>query len=483
MDHSPIASGSTSTQQSQQFVNYYPAYVPRQAGQAPQQQGTQPPYPTQIDANGQQQWPPAMAAAAAMAAMAANDPMAIAAYMNGPNGVQNGAPYPPGNPAEMTQQHYDQFSFGFTPAFGFGYAGNGSIDYAAIQAAQQQHGSTLNPQSNQWTPSNPAVPATASATSNNPTNPSLSPANTTTSSNDTTPSVPSTTASDSSAANQSKWVQVMQDPHAVHEFNTFQPQQLSPGDMYMPQHHPHQQPHHNYRSHHHYQRHQHMQSNYHHYQYNNPYHMPHYQGQYNMQPHQMQHHHYGQKNYNNNNYNKSNNYHNNNNNNNNNNDTGNYHDDNNNSNKSNNLNSDDDKEKLEMCDEANTSGTDANESKSDSGSKSWASIVGVSSIKPSGSNTPQAAVSSPPTMQQNTNNDAQLTYPAPYQQQQQQQQQQPMLHEHTNYMKPKNNYYKNNYKQNNYDSSNQQQIFDLTNRSFPPIGDNCKLLKMDPYTL
>lgn len=195
MDHSPIASATTSTQQSQQFVNYYPAYVPRQ-GQAPQ--GTQP-----YDANGQQQWPPAMAAAAAMAAMAANDPMAIAAYMNGPNGMQNGAPYPPANPGEMTQQHYDQFSFGFTPAFGFGYAGNGNIDYAAIQASQ--HGSNLNPQSNQWTPSNPAVPATSSAASN-PTNPSLSPANTTISSNDTTPSVPSTTASETSAANQSKWV-------------------------------------------------------------------------------------------------------------------------------------------------------------------------------------------------------------------------------------------------------------------------------------
>lgn len=239
----------------------------------------------------------------------------------------------------------------------------------------------------------------------------------------------------------------MQDPNAVHEFNTFQPQQLSPGDMYIPQHH--HQPHHNYRSHHHYPRHQHMQSNYHHYQYNNPYHMPHYQGQYNMQ-HQMQHHHYGQKNYNNN-YNKSSNQ------------NSNNHDNNNNSNKSNNLNSvDDDKQKLEMTD---ASGTDANESKGESGSKSWASIVGVSTTKSSASTTPQTAVSSP-TMQQN--DVQQLAYPSQYSEN-------PMLPEYSNYMKPRNSYYKNNYKQqqNNYESSNQQ-IFDLTNRSFPPIGDDCK---------
>ena len=91
-----------------------------------------------------------MAAAAAMAAMS-TDPMAMAAYMSSgqPNGVP--AQYP------ADPQHYEQFNFGFTPAFGFGYAGTGSLDYMSIQPAQQ--GSSLNPQSNQWTPSGSATTA------------------------------------------------------------------------------------------------------------------------------------------------------------------------------------------------------------------------------------------------------------------------------------------------------------------------------------
>jgi len=86
-----------------------------------------------------------MAAAAAMAAMA-TDPMAMAAYMS-----SNPTQYP------ADPQHYEQFNFGFTPAFGFGYAGTGSLDYMSIQPAQQ--GSNLNPQSTQWTPSGSAATA------------------------------------------------------------------------------------------------------------------------------------------------------------------------------------------------------------------------------------------------------------------------------------------------------------------------------------
>lgn len=466
IENSPIASGTMPNQQPhQQFINYYPTYIPRQGRQI--SQNVQAPY-TQLDGTAPQQWPHAVAAAA-MAAMAANDPMALAQYMgNGPNGVQNGVPpqgpYPPnGNPADPNQQHYDQFSFGFTPAFGFGYTGNGSIDYAAIQAAQSQGGSNLNPQSNQWTPS--ANSATTGTTTTNPSNPTSSPANTTTSSNDTTSSVPSTVPSETSTNNSNaKWMQVMQDPLAVHEFNAYQQQQLSPVDLYTPQHH--HQPHHGYRSHghHHYQRHQqHLQHNYHHYQYNNPYHIQHYQNQYTNMQHPMHHHHY-----NSHNSNKYNNYQKNNYNHNNNENTGSsyhIHDNNNNSNKSNNLNNTESSKSVDQIANSdstvNQSGqetTTSNENKSESGSKSWASIVGVSSST-SSANIPaqQTSTGSSPALNE-------ASQPQNYQFEQ--------TNSFSEYsLKSKNNYYKNNYKHqqsNNYEI--QQQAFDLTNRSFPPIN-------------
>jgi len=182
--------------------------VPRQGGHVAQ--NTAPsavPY-TPLDGSAPHVWPQGMAAMAGM-----TDPMQIATYMNNaPNSV-GPLPYQSANPGEFNQQHYDQFSFGFTPAFGFGYNGNGTVDYAALQAAQQAP--HLNPQSTQWTPSaNSSTTPTPGATSANTTataattianNPASSPANTTTSSNDTTSSVPSTANSEASASN-SKWV-------------------------------------------------------------------------------------------------------------------------------------------------------------------------------------------------------------------------------------------------------------------------------------
>ncbi len=206
IEHSPVAQQQA---HHHQFVNYYSTYMPHQGGHVSQNTATGAVPYTQIDGNIPHVWPHAMSAAA-MAAI--TDPMQVASYA--PNGV-GPHPYPSTNPSEFNQQHYDQFSFGFTPAFGFGYNGNGTIDYAVLQAAQQAP--HLNPQSNQWTAStNPMTTPTPGSTSTNTTeiatagtttNPTSSPANTTTSSNDTTSSVPSTANSETSASN-SKWVNI-----------------------------------------------------------------------------------------------------------------------------------------------------------------------------------------------------------------------------------------------------------------------------------
>ena len=473
----------------QQYINYYP-YIPRQG---PASSGTNtiaqtaPPY-SQMDVNSvatTTPWPQAMSAAAAMAVMAANgDPMALA-YMNGTgqNGVNSQYPSQQINNGELSQ--YDQFSFGFTPAFGFGYSGNGTIDYATV-AAQQSI--ALNPQSNQWTPSSKAnTNLIANSTSTS------SPTNTTTSSSDTNLSTslatnvtlaqPQTTAQPAANPlvnnNQAKWIQLVQDPLVIHEFNTYQQQQqLSPVDLYNPHLHHHQQ--NSYRPHHHHQtgnqyqrQQQHLQQNYHHYQYNNHYHtqpMHHYQNNY-QQSHLMQHstHHHQ--------YNPSKNYYpkqtenaagfNNNN----------IYDNNNNSNKSNNLN-ESKSEKLQHKQQLQTSevltknedGINENEpnlnsngdSISKSDSKTWASIVGFSTT-----NLVSSRSSPSPNAQQQA-----LSF-------QQIQMQDNNLNEYID-MKQKSMNYKNITNNKDKHLINQEQsslsnnTFDLTNRSFPPISINCE---------
>lgn len=274
-------------------------------------------------------------------------------------------------------------------------------------------------------------------------------------------------------------MQVIQDPLAVHEFNTFQQQQqVSPVDMYN------HQPHYNYRSHHHYSRHQHaMQSNYnHHYQYNNIYPVPHYQSQYSgMQ--QFNYHHYG---HGNSKYNKYNNNYNNNNNNHANNASNSgdsnmfqTHDNNNNSNKSNNLNNtesvklEDDTEIGEQSEEAKA------ESKSESGSKSWASIVGVPNAANTKTtkNTTTKSVTPPQTQEVPEQRNG-TSVPQKHQQ---------MMtnnfneYSENNYTKPK--YYKNKYNNSNQNTHSQetsQEVFDLTNRSFPPIGADAASINAEP---
>ena len=472
----------------QQYINYYP-YIPRQG---PTTAGTNtiaqtaPPY-SQMDVSSVGTTTPW--SAAAMAVMAANgDPMALA-YMNGTgqNGVNS--QYPSQQIPNGELGHYDQFSFGFTPAFGFGYSGNGTIDYATV-AAQQSI--ALNPQSNQWTPSSKAnTNLLANSTSIS------SPTNTTTSSSDTnlsssltttvTLAQPQTTAQPTTNPlinnNQAKWIQLVQDPLVIHEFNTYQQQQqLSPADLYNPHLHHHQQ--HSYRPHHHHQtsnqyqrQQQHLQQNYHHYQYNNHYHtqpMHHYQNNYqhsHLIQHSTHHHHYNpSKNYypkqtenaagfNNNN----------------------IYDNNNNSNKSNNLN-DSKSEKLQHKHQIhqtsevltkNEDGINENEpnlisngdSISKSDSKTWASIVGFSTT-----NLVSSRSSPSPNAQQQS-----LSF-------QQIQMQDSNFNEYT-YVKQKNMNYKiiNNNKDKNFinqqQSSSANNTFDLTNRSFPPISINCEFLK------
>jgi len=252
-------------------------------------------------------------------------------------------------------------------------------------------------------------------------------------------------------------MQVTQDPSAVLEFNAFPQQQLSPVDMYTP--------HHNnansYRSH--YNRHNQMQANYHHYQYQNPY--QHYPSQYNMHPmhgngsHHYNSHKYNKYNNNNNNYYTDNtgnsNYH--------------THDNNNNSKKSNNLNNTD--SAMTMVNSKQVEALEnptSTETKSESGSKSWASIVGVSG---STSNTP-------PSTQQTSNGSSPAPVEITQEPQQphvQQQQYQKKFNQYNNHgyngeytnMRPRNNYQKS---YNNKQQSNYEQAFDLTNRSFPPIN-------------
>jgi len=494
IEHSPVAPQQPNHTQ---YVNYYPAYVPRQGG--PQNNAPNAVPYTQLD-GAPHAWPQAMAAAA-MAAM--TDPMQIATYMNNaPNSV-GPLPYQSANPNEFNQQHYDQFSFGFTPAFGFGYNGNGTIDYAALQAAQQAP--HLNPQSNQWTPSanssttptpiatgvNTTTTSATTAATATTTNPTSSPANTTTSSNDTTSSVPSTANSEASASN-SKWIQVISDPLAINEFNVFQHhhQQLSPGDMYT-----HQPHYNNYRSHHYQRHHQHMQPNYHHYQYNNLYQMPHYGNQY-MQNPVPQHHHYNHNKYNkyNNSYSNSSN--------NNNNHTG-FHDNNNNSRKSNNLNNTDSMktmkdQEMEMNEEQFEQEKSNIESKAESnGSKSWASIVGV----PNNTNTSKkntSASNSQPTsrgslQETNETSNEQTNNTKKHHQvmsnQSENNKSTNFSSEHSgntngnsNYNKSKNNNYsKIRQQQNNNNNieSSTQQVFDVTNLSFPPIGADIASIKAE----
>lgn len=194
--------------------------------------------------------------------------------------------------------------------------------------------------------------------------------------------------------------------------------------------------------------------------------------------HPMQHHHYSHNTNKYNNYqkNKNNNNHNYNDN------TGsNYqtHDNNNNSNKSNNLNNTDSttkpvKQAVVDASIANQTGEEVTigntEAKSESGSKSWASIVGVSS-SPSTTNTPtstqQTSTGSSPTPTNEVAQQHQTYYPVS-------QNDNTNFNEYSNYIKPKNNYYKN-YNKHSFDNSNmnsQSQVFDLTNRSFPPISAN-----------
>lgn len=495
---------SQSQQPAQQFVNYYPAYVP----QANRQQNNS----GNGSNNYQAEWTQSM------------DPMQLAAYMNN-NPTQTGGNLPyqqPLNQNEFTQQQYDQFSFGFTPAFGFGYNGNGSVDYAALQAAQQTT-SNLNPQSNQWMPSTnlsttptPSSVVATSGTTTTGNNPSSSPANTTSSSNDTTSSVPSSAANSDSSASNSKWMQVIQDPLAVHEFNhtSFQPahpQQLSPGDIYaQQQHYPTQN--NNYRSHHHYQRHQQQQpqhlqqQNYHHYQYNNNhlYQMPHYGSQYVQQQHQPQHHHYNQ-----NKYNKYNN----------NNGGGGYnngygnngfsHDSNNNSRKSSNLNNVNEsignKKELEVERDGEEQQYTTEEEKlgqesvgESNGSKSWASIVGVPNMSnaltknTSASTKQQTSQGSTSPLQTESSNETTNTLPVETQIKNNNSHQ-PMNYQSNNFSSeyPTNNNNYNNSKprhhQNNYSKFNKnesttttaQQVFDVTSLSFPPIGADIASIKAE----
>lgn len=213
-----------------------------------------------------------------------------------------------------------------------------------------------------------------------------------------------------------------------------------------------------------------MQPNYHHYQYQNPY--QHYPGQYNMHPMHTNSH--GNHHYNSHKYNKYNNYYNDNN-------TGfNYHthDNNNNSKKSNNLNNTDatttvnGKQAVAEASETTTGGT---ETKSESGSKSWASIVGVSGSTSNTSNsnsTQQTSTGSSPAPAETTQIQQQPQYQ--YQNKKYTQSYQQYNNFYGEYvagnnMRPRNNYqkgYHNNKQQNNLE----QQAFDLTNRSFPPIN-------------
>lgn len=140
--------------------------------------------------------------------------------------------------------------------------------------------------------------------------------------------------------------------------------------------------------------------------------------------------------------------------------------------------------------EALESTTGGTETKSESGSKSWASIVGVSG---STSNTPpstqQTSTGSSPAPVETTQ---QVQEP---QQQQQQYQNKKFTQSYQQYnngfngeyfagtnMRPRN-YYQKGYhskQQNNYEQQ-QQQAFDLTNRSFPPINGECQF--MNRFTL
>ena len=92
-----------------------------------------------LDVNTAANWSQAMAAATMAMATACGtaDPAAIAAYMNA-------AAYNSTNGGEMSGQ-YDQFAFGFTPAFGFGYNANSAhqLDYVTANGAAM------------WTPGGP----------------------------------------------------------------------------------------------------------------------------------------------------------------------------------------------------------------------------------------------------------------------------------------------------------------------------------------
>lgn len=196
-------------QQQHPYMNYYP-YMPRGSTGS-----VQPAYQSaHLDQNGAA-WPQAMAAAAMAAAMV--DPATLAAYMNGATNAPNG--YLPANPADLAQ--YDQFSFGFTPAFGFGYNSSGSLDYHA------------NTNTTAWTNSPSAI-----ANSSNSSSASSSATNTTA----TSPPINDTNKSTTSTTNQTtnvpaKWVQMVQDPLSVQHMNELNTayvaqQQLSPVDLY-----------------------------------------------------------------------------------------------------------------------------------------------------------------------------------------------------------------------------------------------------------
>lgn len=210
LSSSTSGSPSTNEQSSAQLV----APHQHQLAHHPQPYLNYYPYPNvPLDVNTAASWPQAMAAATmAMATACGNaDPLAVAAYMN----------YPPPDLAAAVQ-YQDQFTYGFTPAYSFGY---NTADYAPVS------GATPNP--TLWTPAAAAATFVPSTTS--PLNQAKPASDAVSSSTSTSSSVP-----------------VQQDPLLIAQhMNDLSAQQISP--VYAPQstykQHYHQ---HNGNGHHHY---------------------------------------------------------------------------------------------------------------------------------------------------------------------------------------------------------------------------------------
>ena len=164
----PSTSGSPSTTNEQTSAQLVAPHQHQLAQHHPQPYLNYYPYPNvPLDVNTAASWPQAMAAATmAMATACGNaDPLAVAAYMN----------YPPPDLAAV--QYQDQFTYGFTPAYSFGY---NTADYAPVSGAA--------PNPTLWTPAAAAATFVPSTTS--PLNPAKPASDAVSSSTSTSSSVP-----------------------------------------------------------------------------------------------------------------------------------------------------------------------------------------------------------------------------------------------------------------------------------------------------